>query len=58
MLRTPPYGLPGGVLHLEEARKEVEDKDPGAFKTEARSCKRLSSTFPATFNLVYKKKIL
>lgn len=31
MLRNPPYGLPGGVPHLEEARKEVDDKDPGAF---------------------------
>ena len=33
MLRTPPYGLPGGEgeLHLEEAGKEVYDKDPGAF---------------------------
>ena len=31
MLRTAPYDLPGGVLHLEEARKVVDDKDPGAF---------------------------
>ena len=31
MLRTPPYGLTGGELHLEEAGKEVDDKDPGAF---------------------------
>ena len=33
MLRNPPYGLPGGVPHLEDLRKEVDDKDPapGAF---------------------------
>ena len=31
MLRNPPYGLPGGVPHLQDLRKEVDDKDPGAF---------------------------
>ena len=30
-MRTHPYGLPGGELHLEEAGKDVDDKDPGAF---------------------------
>ena len=35
MLRTTPppptYGLPGGELHLEEAGKEVNDKNHGVF---------------------------
>ena len=30
MLRTPPYCLPGGELHLGKAGNEVDDKVPGA----------------------------